>query len=105
MTSIAGTDKTGRNAAAAIYPSIESSIVSYFNKLDNVKDIEIFKKWLIANEKLYFDKWENEMNPNVKEPTSQEYDNAATKQGQDGGDVADSPAPAENEENLDLPPI
>jgi hypothetical protein len=92
LTSIAGTDKTGRNAAAAIYPSIESSIVSYFNKLDNVKDIEIFRKWLIANEKLYFDKWENEMDPNVKEPESQEYE-SAPKDNMGGG--ADSP-PAES---------
>lgn len=76
MQQIPGTDKTGRNTATTIYPSIETSIVKAFNKLDNVKDIEIFRKWLIANEKLYFDKWENEMNPNVKEPESTEYDSS-----------------------------
>ena len=76
MQQIPGTDKTGRNTATTIYPSIETSIVKAFNKLDNIKDIEIFKKWLIANEKLYFDKWENEMNPNVQEPESTEYDSS-----------------------------
>ena len=112
LTSIAGTDKTGRNAAAAIYPAIESSIVSYFNKLDNVKDIEIFKKWLIANEKLYFDKWENEINPNVKEPASQEYQDAAANQGQgesapaSDASAADTPTATDTgAEDLDIPSI
>ena len=103
MSTIAGSDKTGRNAAAAIYPAIESSIVSYFNKLDNVKDIEIFKKWLIANEKLYFDKWENEINPNVKEPNSEEYDNAATST--DSSPTTSTGGSEDEQQDLELPPI
>ena len=99
MKQIPGTDKTGRNTATTIYPSIETSIVKAFNKLDNVKDIEIFKKWLIANEKLYFDKWENEMNPNVQEPESTEYD--SSKQNTDTGPAAEASPSAEAEA---LPP-
>ena len=77
MSPISGEDATGRNKAERVYPSIEKSIVDYYAELDNPEDQEMFHDYLIANIKLYFDKWSNEMSTNVEEPTNDAYDQAA----------------------------
>jgi hypothetical protein len=76
MSPISGTDTTGRNKAERIYPTIEKSVVNYFSELDNPEDQEMFYDYLIANVKLYFDKWDSEMNISVEEPSNAEYDQA-----------------------------
>ena len=76
MKAISGEDTTGRNKAERVYPSIEKSIVDYYAELDNPEDQEMFYDYLIANLKLYFDKWDGEMSKAVEEPTNQEYDQA-----------------------------
>lgn len=73
MQAIKGQDTTGRNKAERVYPKIETSIVDYYGELDNDEDMELFHDYLIANLKLYFDKWENEMTPDVDEPTNDAY--------------------------------
>jgi hypothetical protein len=75
---LAGEDTTGRNKAKRIYGNIETSIIDYYGELDNPKDQEMFYDYLIANMKLYFDKWENMMNSKLQEPESEEYDQAKT---------------------------
>ena len=82
MGSIAGQDTTGRNKAEKVYPTIEKSIIDYYAELDNDEDQELFHDYLIANMKLYFDKWENEMNPNVLEPDSEYTDDQTTMNNQ-----------------------
>ena len=77
MAPIEGEDTTGRNKAERIYPNIEKSIVDYYGELDNVEDQEMFYDYLIANLKLYFDKWDGEMAKKVEEPTNSAYDDAA----------------------------
>ena len=77
MAPISGEDATGRNKAERIYPSIEKSIVDYYAELDNPEDQEMFHDYLIANLKLYFDKWTNEMSTSVEEPTNDAYNQAA----------------------------
>lgn len=79
MSPITGEDTTGRNKAERVYPSIEKSIVDYYAELDNPEDQEMFHDYLIANIKLYFDKWGNEMSTSVEEPTNDEYDQAAAQ--------------------------
>ncbi len=76
MNAIEGQDTTGRNKAEKVYPTIEKSIIDYYAELDNDEDQELFHDYLIANIKLYFDKWENEMDPNVEEPTTDAYQTA-----------------------------
>ena len=76
LATISGEDTTGRNKAERIYPNIEKSIVDYYAELDNPEDQEMFYDYLIANLKLYFDKWSGEMTTNVDEPTNPEYDQA-----------------------------
>jgi hypothetical protein len=76
MTPISGADTTGRNKAERVYPVIEKSIVDYYGELDNPEDQEMFYDYLIANLKLYFDKWDGEMSKEVEEPTNDEYEQA-----------------------------
>lgn len=78
MQAISGEDATGRNKAERVYPAIEKSIVDYYAELDNPEDQEMFYDYLIANLKLYFDKWGGEMSSGVEEPTNDEYENAKT---------------------------
>ena len=77
LTRLSGEDTTGRNKAERIYPNIEKSIVDYYGELDNPEDQEMFFDYLIANLKLYFDKWDGEMSAIApEEPTNQQYDQA-----------------------------
>ena len=77
MKPISGADTTGRNKAERIYPTIEKSIIDYYGELDNPEDQEMFYDYLIANIKLYFDKWGNEMSATPpEEPTNDEYEQA-----------------------------
>jgi len=77
LSTLPGEDKTGRNKAERVYKSIEKSIIDYYAVLDNDEDQEMYYDYLIANIKLYFDKWEKEMSPNPEEPTNDEYESAA----------------------------
>ena len=76
LGAIAGADTTGRNKAERVYPAIEKSVIDYYSELDNPEDQEMFYDYLIANLKLYFDKWDSEMSTSVEEPTNSEYDQA-----------------------------
>ena len=76
LAKISGEDTTGRNKAERIYPNIEKSIVDYYAELDNPEDQEMFYDYLIANLKLYFDKWDGEMAKSIEEPTNDAYSQA-----------------------------
>ena len=78
LATLKGEDTTGRNKAERIYPNIEKSIVDYYAELDNPEDQEMFYDYLIANLKLYFDKWDGEMSKSVEEPTNDAYSQATT---------------------------
>ena len=77
---IEGKDTTGRNMAYTTFKKIESAIIDAYDLLSNPEDQELFFDYLVANLKLYFDKFENEIKPNVQEPTNQAYDTAKDKQ-------------------------
>lgn len=85
---LSGEDTTGRNKAKRIYGNIETSIIDYYGELDNPKDQEMFYDYLIANMKLYFDKWENMMSSSLQEPDSEEYDQAKSAPQDDSSAVA-----------------
>ena len=63
--------------AYTTFKKIESPIIDAYDLLSNTEDQEIFYDYLIANLKLYFDKFESEIQPNVEEPTNQAYDSAS----------------------------
>ena len=75
-------DKTGRNMAYQSFKKIESSIIDSYELLSDPEDQELFYDYLIANLKLYFDKFEGELST-ADEPTNQAYDTAK----QDAGDA------------------
>jgi len=69
-------DETGRNMAYNCFKKIESNIIDSYELLSDPEDQELFYDYLIANLKLYFDKFEGELDESVPEPTNQAYDSA-----------------------------
>ena len=90
---IEGKDTTGRNMAYTTFKKIESQIIDAYDMLSNPEDQELFFDYLIANLKLYFDKFEAEIQPDVPEPSNQAYDSAkgepAADAGNEGGETLD----------------
>jgi hypothetical protein len=72
-------DETGRNVAYQCFKKIESNIIDSYELLSNEEDQELFYDYLIANLKLYFDKFEEELASSVEEPTNQAYDMAKSE--------------------------
>lgn len=73
-------DETGRNVAYQSFKKIESNVIDSYELLSNDEDQELFYDYLIANLKLYFDKFEEELASAVNEPTNQAYDTAKTEE-------------------------
>ena len=88
-------DETGRNVAFQCFKKIETNIIDSYELLSAPEDQELFYDYLIANLKLYFDKFEEEIASNLEEPTNQAYDMAVSQQEPTAG------APA-GEEDLEL---
>lgn len=85
---IDGEDETGRNMAYQSFKKIETSVIDSYELLSNEEDQELFYDYLIANLKLYFDKFETELADQVDEPTNQAYDMAKSDPGPDAQDSA-----------------
>ena len=69
---IEGMDETGRNMAYTTFRKISQYILDAFDMLANTKDKEVFIDYLLTNTKLYFDKFESELQNTVDEPESPE---------------------------------
>ena len=74
-------DETGRNMAYVSYKKIETNVIDSYELLSDPEDQELFYDYLIANLKLYFNKFEEELAPEIPEPSNKAYDMA--QQGQD----------------------
>ena len=88
-------DETGRNMAYQSYKKIETSIIDSYELLGDPEDQELFYDYLVANLKLYFDKFEEELAGTLDEPTNQAYTDAAAQ-----ADVGTEPAGDELELEL-----
>jgi len=88
-------DETGRNMAYQSFKKIETAIIDSYELLSDPEDQELFYDYLIANLKLYFNKFEDELAGAVEEPSNQAYDDAVAA-GNDAG------AGGEGEEEVDL---
>jgi len=85
-------DSTGRNMAMDTFKKVEKAILDSYDVLDDPKDRELFYDYLITNMKLYFDKFEEEMNPTaITEPTTPEYE--AEKNRKQAEDTGEATAP------------
>lgn len=69
---IEGMDETGRNMAYTTFRKISQYILDAFDMLANTKDKEVFIDYLLTNTKLYFNKFEDELQNTVDEPDSPE---------------------------------
>tara|TARA_Y100000114_G_scaffold49778_1_gene45450 strand:+ start:6586 stop:7419 length:834 start_codon:yes stop_codon:yes gene_type:complete len=65
-----GMDETGRNMAYTTFRKVSQYILDAFDMLANIKDKEVFIDYLLTNTKLYFDKFETELQKTVDEPAS-----------------------------------
>jgi len=72
--SLSGQDETGRDMAFDTFKRIEASILDSWEVLYSDEDKELFFDYLITNFKLYFDKFEDELQPTLPEPTTPEYE-------------------------------
>ena len=93
-TGVEGKDETGRNMAYESFKKIESNVIDSYELLSDTEDQELFYDYLIANLKLYFDKFEGELSSEVAEPTNAAYDTAAAEAAA-GGEEAGMEAGAE----------
>jgi len=97
-TGVEGEDETGRNMAYESFKKIESNVIDSYELLSDTEDQELFYDYLIANLKLYFDKFEGELSSEVAEPTNAAYDTAEAEAG--GGEEV--PAEGGEEEELEF---
>ena len=95
---IDGEDETGRNAAYNSFKKIQSQIVDAYSLLGDEKDQGIFYDYLITNLKLYFDKFETELQTRLNEPTTPEYEKQA-------GELDEPADPAGDDLDLDQPAL
>jgi hypothetical protein len=76
---IAGEDLTGRNFASITFNKIEKQVLDAYESLANDEDRTLFYDYLLTNLKLYFDKFEDELQANVDEPPSPDYSEPAAE--------------------------
>ena len=70
-----GFDETGRNMAFTCFKKVQQYILDSYDLLRDPKDKKVFVDYLITNTKLYLDKFEDELQNTVAEPTTPEYEN------------------------------
>jgi len=75
-TGLEDQDETGRNMAFTSYKKVSQYILDAYDSLANPKDKEVFTEYLITNLKMYFDKFEDELQNTVEEPDSPSYQQA-----------------------------
>ena len=64
------------------FKKIQQNILDSFAVVEpDDEDRETFYDYLITNVKLYFDKFEEELSPEVEEPTTPEYEDAVAAKG------------------------
>jgi hypothetical protein len=71
-------DETGRNMAFTTFKKISQYILDAYDMLANIEDKKIFVDYLVTNMKLYFDKFEDEIQKDVTEPSTDQYDSMQT---------------------------
>ncbi len=84
-------DSTGRNMAMDSFKKMENQVKDAYELIDNEKDRSLFYDYLITNLKLYFDKFEEEMNPTVTEPTTPEYEQEKDRKSEEDQGGGESP--------------
>lgn len=67
-------NETGRNFAAVTFKAVEKQIVDAYDMLADEEDKDVFYDYLLTNMMLYFDKFEDELQADLPDVTTDEYD-------------------------------
>ena len=94
---IEGEDETGRNIALQAFKRVEKQTREAYSILANEEDRDLFYTYLITNLKLYFDKFEDELQTMVPEPTTAEYEDEKKKKEASAAPEEQPVAPTEPE--------
>ena len=86
---IEGQDLSGRDKAYEYFNKIETQIVDSYKTLHDPQDIKAFYDGLLMNLDLYFQKFEDEMQPTVEPPVTGAEDEPAVDSLPDDTDLAD----------------
>ena len=70
---LSGMNVTGRNFASTTFNKIENQIQDAYESLADAEDRKLYKEYMLTNLKLYFDRFEEELQPTVPEPESPDY--------------------------------
>ena len=70
---LSGMNVTGRNFASTTFNKIENQIQDAYESLADEEDRKLYKDYMLTNLKLYFDRFEEELQPSVPEPESPDY--------------------------------
>lgn len=102
-------DLTGRNFALETFKKIQKQILETYSLLSNEQDRETFYDYLLTNTKLYFDKFETELQATPEEPTTPEYEAEKAKkdaalQGAAPVATAEVPPVGSEEVGAEVPP-
>jgi hypothetical protein len=73
-------NETGRNFAATTFKQIEKQIVDAYDMLADEEDQNLFYDYLLTNMLLYFDKFEDELQANLPDTTTPEYEKEKDKE-------------------------
>ena len=65
---IEGQNLTGRNIAFSAFKKVENQIVDAYDTLSDQEDQDIFRDYLLKNFDLYFNKFEEDMDPSPEAP-------------------------------------
>ena len=84
------------------FKKVESTNIDSYELLSDSEDQELFYDYLIANLKLYFDKFEGELADVVEEPTNQAYDMAKSEEEPAAMEDPAALDPMAGEEDLEL---
>ena len=95
-------NETGRNFAAITFKAVEKQIVDAYDMLADESDKDVFYDYLITNMLLYFDKFEDELESDLPDVTTDEYE-AEQEQEKDLGNVGE-PEPSLDNLDQDLGP-
>lgn len=82
LPQIPGLDETGRDESVDVYKKTVDAITRNYRTLHNESDREEFKEYLITNLLLYFDKFENDIAPELNPVTTPEYEKQKAEKAQ-----------------------
>ena len=85
---IEGEERTGRDRAFIVYKQIIDPILNGYKSLHNPDDREVYHDYLLTNQKMLMDQFEDQLAGIVKEPESDSYDQESEPQPGDDPELA-----------------